>query len=228
MTEDRPLAIVAGAGPGLGHALLRRFEQGGFRSVGFVRTKPANGEGVEIAQVDLTDPDEVNHAVGALVTENGPPGIVVHNTAHLVIRPFADTTLAEFEESWRAMVLSAAVLAQSVVPSMVGGSGGTFIVSGATASLRGGANFAAFASAKFALRGLTQSLARAYQSDGIHVVHTILDGIIDTEKSRNLHTLDPDRMMKPGDIAEAYWQLAHQPHSTWSHEIDLRPRSESF
>ena len=94
--------------------------------------------------------------------------------------------------------------------------------------MRGGARFSAFASAKFALRGLTQSLAREYQPAGVHVCHVILDGIIDTARSRDLHALDPAKMMKPEDIADAYWQLAHQPKSTWTHELDLRPSSESF
>ena len=111
---------------------------------------------------------------------------------------------------------------------MADAGGGTFIVSGATASIRGGAKFSAFASAKFALRGLTQSLAREYQPLGVHVCHAILDGIIDTAQSRDLHDLDPAKMMKPVDIAEAYWQLAHQPNSTWTHELDLRPASEGF
>jgi NAD(P)-dependent dehydrogenase (short-subunit alcohol dehydrogenase family) len=116
------------------------------------------------------------------------------------------------------MVMSAIVLGQAVLPPMVRGGGGAFIVSGATASLRGSAKFGAFASAKFALRGLTQSLAREFQPAGIHVVHTILDGIIDTERSRALHGLDPSRMMNPRDLADAYWHLAHQPGSAWSHE----------
>jgi NAD(P)-dependent dehydrogenase (short-subunit alcohol dehydrogenase family) len=94
--------------------------------------------------------------------------------------------------------------------------------------LRGGAKFSAFASAKFALRGLTQSLAREFHPAGVHVCHAILDGIIDTDRSRDLHSLDPGRMMKPEDIAEVYWQLSHQPQSIWTHELDLRPASESF
>lgn len=102
--------------------------------------------------------------------------------------------------------------------------GGALIVSGATASLRGGARFGAFAAAMFALRGLTQSLAREYQPQGIHAVHVILD----SDRSRNCHSLDPAKMMKPDDIAEAYWHIAHQPPSTWSHEIDLRPATEGF
>ena len=111
---------------------------------------------------------------------------------------------------------------------MVRAGGGAFLVSGATASLRGGARFSAFSSSKFALRGFTQSLAREFQTAGIHVAHFILDGIIDTPRSRDLHTLDPAKMMKKNDIAEVYWQTAHQPNSTWAHEIDLRPQSESF
>ena len=153
---------------------------------------------------------------------------MIHNPAKLVIEAFTDTTVQDYENTWRTMSLSAAILAQTVLMPMVRAGGGSFLVSGATASLRGGAKFSAFASAKFALSGLTQSIAREFQSSGIHVAHIILDGIIDSPRSRDLHSLDPSKMMSPADIAEVYWQTAHQPASTWSHEIDLRPRSEAF
>ena len=143
-------------------------------------------------------------------------------THHIVAVGKTTGALEELDDRIQAKV------GQSTLAPMVDANGGTFIVSGATASLRGGAKFAAFASAKFALRGLTQSLAREYQPQGVHVCHTILDGIIDTERSRDLHSLDPAKMMKPDDIADAYWQLAHQPRSTWTHELDLRPASEGF
>lgn len=126
------------------------------------------------------------------------------------------------------MVQSAVVLSNATIPAMVKNGGGAFLATGATASIRGGAKFAAFASAKFALRGLTQSLAREYQKDSIHVCHVLLDGIIDTPRSRALDGLETERMMQPNDIADAYWQLAHQPKSTWTHELDLRPVSEQF
>lgn len=154
--------------------------------------------------------------------------IVVHNTAHLVIRPFLETSPDDFVACWSSIVLSCANLGHAVLAPMQSAGGGTFIVSGATASIRGGAKFAAFASAKFALRGLAQSLAREYQSSGVHVVHTILDGILDTDKSRARHSLDPAKMMRPSDLAEAYWQLAQQPKSVWSHEVDFRPNTENF
>jgi NAD(P)-dependent dehydrogenase (short-subunit alcohol dehydrogenase family) len=221
------LVIVAGAGPGLGDELLRRFSDGGYHAVGFATT-PTKGGPFEIHQVDLADRQQVKAALAASIKNYGPPKIVIHNPAHLVVAPLMETTLDDFENCWRAMVLSAFNLSQVVMQPMVANGGGAFIVSGATASLRGGARFAAFASAKFALRGLTQSLAREHQPLGVHVAHVVLDGIVDSARSRALHSVDPARMMQPGDIAEAYWQLAHQQRSTWTHEIDLRPQSEGF
>ena len=220
--------LVAGAGAGLGHSLLRRFQAGGYTAIGLVRTLPEPIADLELRQVDLSDAELASALITRLILDYGPPKVVVHNPAQLVIQPFAETTLDDFEQCWQSMVKSAVVVAQSVLQPMVRAGGGAFIVSGATASLRGGAKFSAFASAKFALRGLTQSLAREYQPAGVHVVHAILDGIIDTERSRQLHSLDPAKMLKPEDIAEAYWQFAHQPTSAWSHEVDLRPRTESF
>ncbi|MEP2532662.1 SDR family NAD(P)-dependent oxidoreductase [Shimia sp.] len=227
MAEQKPLAIVAGAGAGLGQSIMSRFEQGGFAVVGLGRTAPANPVGA-FHTLDLSDETAVHVRIAQIIKTFGPPKAVVHNTAELVIAPFGETTLDDFSRTWTSMVQTAFLLGQTTLAPMANADGGTFIVSGATASLRGGANFAAFASAKFALRGLTQSMAREYQPQGVHVCHAILDGIIDTARSRDLHSLDPAKMMKPEDIAGAYWQLAHQPKSTWTHELDLRPATEGF
>ncbi|POR50845.1 SDR family NAD(P)-dependent oxidoreductase [Bosea psychrotolerans] len=228
MTSTKRLAIVAGAGPGLGDALLTRFAQGGYHAVGYSHREQASDPSIEMRNLDLTDSDEVRAVTQELTDRHGPPAIVVHNPARLFIGPLLETPIAQFEEAWRSMALSAAILAHNTMPAMVQAGGGAFIVSGATASLRGGAKFSAFASAKFALRGLTQSLAREFQSSGIHVAHVILDGIIDSAASRVLHGRDPAKMMKPADIAETYWQLAHQPSSVWTYELDLRPMDEVF
>lgn len=225
--SDSKLAIVAGAGAGLGHALMHDFAARGLKPVGLSRSG-ASDAGLDIRACDLADQGAVSDAVSDMISQYGAPALVVHNPADLVISPFLETTIDAFEACWRNMTLSAAILAQTVTKAMTDAGGGTFIVTGATASLRGGKNFAAFASAKFALRGLTQSLAREFQPAGIHVVHTILDGIVDTDRSRTLHALDPSKMMKPSEIAEVYWQLHQQPRSAWSHEVDLRPMSESF
>lgn len=224
---QKPLAIIAGAGAGLGQSLCARFKQGGFEVIGLGRTAPSNPIGA-FHTLDLSDELAVPATLEKIIADKGAPKIVIHNTAELVIAPLEKTSLADFTRVWTSMVQTAFLLSQSTLPQMTAAGGGTFIVSGATASLRGGAKFAAFASAKFALRGLSQSLAREYQSQGVHVCHAILDGIIDTERSRNLHSLDPSKMMAPADIADAYWHLAHQPKSTWTHELDLRPASEGF
>ena len=227
MTQSLPLAIIAGAGPGLGDTLLSRFKDRGYQVVGLNRSLPSKTD-FDIRVADLTDEQATKAVIDALIKEYGAPKVVVHNTAQLVIKPVAETTSDDFEACWRSMALSAFVLAKSLMQPMADNGGGTFIVSGATASLRGSAKFSAFSSAKFALRGLTQSLAREFQPQGVHVVHSILDGIIDTDNSRSLHSMDPDKMMKPEDIADVYFELCQQPKSTWMHECDLRPFDGSF
>lgn len=227
MTVQQPLAILAGAGARLGQSLISRLKAGGMNAAGLGRRQPAETEGA-FHTVDLSDAAATDALISDLIATHGAPRIVVHNTAELMIASFAETALADYQRTWTSMVQTLVVLAQSTVQPMVDAGGGALIVSGATASLRGGARFSAFASAKFALRGLTQSLAREYQPMGLHVAHVILDGIIDSERSRTRRTLDPAKMMMPEDIAEMYWQIAHQPPSTWSHEVDLRPASEGF
>ena len=224
---SNPLAIVAGAGAGLGQTLVRSLGENGYNAIGLNRTVPDGANAATLA-VDLAEVDQTARAVSGLISSHGAPKLVVHNTAKLVISGFEGAANADFEVTWRAMVLSAVNLARGVLPAMVENGGGTFIVTGATASLRGGAKFAAFASAKAGLRALTQSLAREYGPKGVHVAHVILDGIVDTDASRTLHSIDPARMMKPDDIAQTYLALADQPKSTWTHELDLRPMGETF
>jgi NAD(P)-dependent dehydrogenase (short-subunit alcohol dehydrogenase family) len=107
-------------------------------------------------------------------------------------------------------------------------SGGTVVFSGATASLRGGPRFAAFASSKFALRGLAQSLAREYGPQGIHVAHVIIDGLIWGPAARDQHKAQKAGCLSPDAIAETIMSLIAQPRQAWTHEIDLRPATETF
>ena len=229
MSAERPLALVSGAGPGLGTAVARRFLEEGYRVVGLARSRPPDlPTGLEQCDIDLSDASAVGAALDGILARHGAPAVIVHNPAALVIKPFLETAPEEFEACWRAMTHSAVLVLRRAIPAMLANGGGSVIVSGATASLRGGARFAAFAAAKFALRGLSQSLAREFQGQGIHVAHVILDGILDTARSRDLHGGDASRMMKPDEVAEIYLRLVEQPTSVWSHEIDLRPMSEGF
>jgi NAD(P)-dependent dehydrogenase (short-subunit alcohol dehydrogenase family) len=118
--------------------------------------------------------------------------------------------------------------AQAVLPHMAARRSGTVIFSGATASLRGGPNFAAFASAKFALRGLAQALAREFGPKGVHVAHVVIDGLIDTPKTDQRFGPANAGRMNSKAIAQAYLQLTAQAPLAWTQEMDLRPFTEKF
>ncbi len=221
-------ALIGGAGPGLGTALIEAFSADGMTAIGLRRSGAPADSTHNIRACDLTDADQLRATLDPLIAEFGPPRVVVHNPSQMVRGDFDTLTPADFDRCWQGIVLSAVHLAHICLPVMASGKGGTFIATGATASQRGGAQFAAFASAKFGLRGLCQSLARAYHPKGVHVVHTIIDGIIASDRARAAYGMDPDQMMEPADIARQYVQLAAQPPSVWSHEADFRPAPERF
>ena len=226
---SKPLAIIIGAGEGLGVSLATTLAKSGYQVVGVSRSKvECESEHVSMMQLDASDAESIKSKILEVIKLYGVPQVLIHNPAQLHIKPFLETSVDDFELAWRSMVLSAFNICQAVLPYMVKHGSGTILVSGATGSLRGGSHFSAFASAKFALRGLTQSIAREYQKQGIHIAHVILDGILDTQNSRQLHSLDPAEMMSTDDVSEAYLQLIKQKPSAWTHELDLRPASETF
>ncbi len=229
MDSQKPFSLIVGAGPGLGSALVDQFSKQGYHVVGLNRSPADNiDKKVKILQVELADSDMARAAIMGVIEEYGVPDVLIHNTAQLFISPFENTPVEAFEGAWRSMVLSGFHVMKEIVPKMALRRSGTVIVSGATASLRAGAQFSAFASAKFALRGLVQSIAREYQQKGVHIAHVVLDGILDTQASHRLHSLDPSDMMSTIDVAQEYIHIAQQKPSAWTHELDLRPKNESF
>lgn len=229
MKPDKKLVVVAGVGQGLGVGLVRFFLDKNCQVIGLNRSaSQLQHKCYKEYLVDICDEVAIDKIKHNIFSEQGVPDVLIHNTQKLVIETIESTSLEQFEACWRAISLSAFLLSKAFLPAMAQRGQGTMIVSGATASLRGGEKFSAFSSAKFALRGLTQSLARCYQSQGLHIVHVVLDGIVNTVKSRELHNMESESMMSAYDIAEVYWQLIQQPKSTWTHELDLRPASESF
>lgn len=178
---------------------------------------------------DCTDPQAMQAAIDGIEADHGPVAVAIHNAMLLHIAPFEETPPDRFEAVWRVGCLGAVHLAQAVLPGMVRAQSGTLILTGATAGLRGGSGFSAFAAAKFALRGLSQSLAREYGPKGVHVVHPILDGLIWSPQTRDrFDGVTQDRCLDPYDVAETYLQLIRQPTSAWTQEIDLRPAVERF
>jgi len=218
------VAVVVGAGPGLGNALVTRFANAGMRVAAVSRRGAGQprGDQVRFYACDATVGEQVKRLFERVTSDLGPPSLVVFNVG--VWDPAAILDISEelFEATWRTGCFAGFLVGRAAASSMVNKGGGTIIFSGATGSIRGGAGFAAFASPKFALRALAQSMARELGPKNIHVAHVILDGMIAQENTPS------DDLFQPAAIAEAYYQLHCQSRSAWTHEIDLRPSSEKF
>lgn len=219
------IAVVVGAGSGLGNALVARFAKAGMRVAAVSRRGGAgemSGGLVRSYSCNATIGEQVKHLFARVTRELGPPSLVVFNVG--IWDPGAILEIPEelFERSWRTGCFAGFLVGRAAAASMLDGEGGTIIFSGATGSIRGGAGFAAFASPKFALRGLAQSMARELGPKNIHVAHVILDGMIAHEDAPS------DELFQSAAIAETYYQLHRQSRSAWTHELDLRPASEKF
>jgi NAD(P)-dependent dehydrogenase (short-subunit alcohol dehydrogenase family) len=177
---------------------------------------------------DFMDREAVQNVTDQVVMEHGAVDVLVYNAAYLVMAPFLELTNDDFTTAWKASVGGAVVCAQAVLPFMLKRQQGAMIFSGATAALRGTARFAAFASAKFALRGLTQSLAREYQSQGIHIAHVVIDGLLRGSASIGKFSGSKELSIDPAAVAGTYRWLAEQPSSAWTLELDVRPNAERF
>ena len=233
------VAAVVGVGPGLGAAIVRRFAREGF-SVGMMAR---NEDGLsEIRRViedeggraaayatDATDPTSVESAFGKLRGELGDPEVLVYNAGAFQMGGILEVSLEQFDFCFKANCAGAFYAAQQVLPAMQEAGRGTVLLTGATASMRGSAKFAALATGKFGLRALAQSMAREFGPQGIHVGHIVIDGQINTPRVREIA---PDRddstMLSPDAIAESYWQLHAQDPTAWTLELDLRPSPENF
>ena len=237
-TDETKVAVVTGMGPGLGGALCRALCGRGYTVAGLARTTAfgerlateiaVDGGSFRVIACDIGDDDAVTRAMESVGAELGPPSVLIHNASGFLMKPFAETTPQEFEALWRVTCLGAVHCARAVAPAMATAGNGAILFTGATASLRGGKNFAAFAAAKFALRAVAQSLAREYGPRGVHVAHVVVDGMILTPRTRDNYGADPDQSLDPAAMAEAYMRLIEQDRSAWSHEIDLRPWTETF
>jgi NAD(P)-dependent dehydrogenase (short-subunit alcohol dehydrogenase family) len=216
-------------------ALAQRFADGGYRvaMLGRSADKLADFEkqidGSKAYAADVTE-DRAVHATVARVTEElGPIKVVIHNAGNAVFGDIVSVSTDDFEDAWRLNARALFVLARATAPAMIESGGGAILVTGATAALRGGSGFAAFAPAKAAQRSLAQAMAKRLGPEGVHVAYVIVDGVIDTPVTRSFLTDRPDdRFLRPADIAETYYYLAHQPKSAWTFEIDLRPFNESW
>jgi NAD(P)-dependent dehydrogenase (short-subunit alcohol dehydrogenase family) len=238
MAEQRPVAVVVGVGPGTGAALARRFAKGYrvalvARSVDYLTTlgdeiREAGGEALE-GPADVGNQFEVARAFATIREKLADPEVLLYNAGSGVWGTIVDITPEQYEAAWRVNALGAFLCAKEVAPAMIGRGHGVVLFTGATAGVKAGPRSIAFGPAKFAMRGLAQSLARDLGPRGIHVAWINIDGGIDIPRVRrgNPQFKDED-LLKPDAIAETYWHLAHQDRSAWTMELELRPFKEKF
>lgn len=241
--SEKKAAIVIGAGDATGGAVARRFARGGYVACVTRRSaeklepllaeiKAAGGEARGFGS-DARDEAQVIELFSTVEREVGPVEVLVFNIGANVNFPITEMTERVYRKVWEMAAFAGFLTGREAARVMTPRGRGTIIFTGATASLRGGPGFAAFAGAKFALRALAQSMARELGPKGIHVAHPIIDGAIDTAFIRDnfpsrYALKEQDGILHPEHIAEAYWQLHVQPRDAWTHELDLRPWMETF
>ena len=230
------VAIVAGVGPGLGAALARKLAEEGCcvgmfaRSPEFI-SKLSDELGPQSLAVptDISDPKQVAIGFRKVREKLGKIDILIAHGSDSLGEGLLRTTPEEFERSWRVAALGAFLCVRAAVPDMLERKAGAIIFTGATSSVRGRGGAVGFSSAKFAVRGLAQSLAVELWPKGVHVAHVIIDGVIDTPKVRKSYKPSAkEPLLKPEAIADSYWSLIQQERSAWTLEIDLRPHEEAF
>lgn len=239
-----PSAVIVGVGAeqGLGAALCRLLGNKGYHVIIAGRTPAkidkvaetikASGGSAEAIETDATDEAAVVRLLEhAFAPQDGiaAPDFIVFNAGINRQIGFRDLTAAQFEEFWRICCFGGFLVGREAARHLVPLGRGTVIFTGASASLRGKAGYAQFAAAKAGLRMISQSMAREFGPQGLHVAHTIIDGGIDGERLRSRRPdMDASGLLNIDAIAESYWHIHRQHPSAWTQELDLRPYKENF
>lgn len=242
MANAKAIAVM-GAGDATGGAIARRFAREGYVACvarrGVEKLAPlvseiaAAGGKARAFGVDGREEDQVGAMFDTIDAEIGPVEVAVFNIGANVPASIRDETARKYRKIWELAAYAGFLFGREAAKRMVPRGRGTIIFTGATASLRGGAGFAAFAGAKHALRALAQSMARELGPKNIHVAHVVIDGAIDTAFIRDTFPeryamKAEDGILDPNAIAETYWAVHTQPRSAWTFEMDLRPWQEKW
>lgn len=240
---DGKVALVIGAGDATGGAIARRFAREGYvaaivrrnaeKLAPLVKQIEAEGSVARAFGVDARKEEQMVGLVETIEREIGALEVAVFNIGANVRFGIRETTARVYYKVWEMACFSGFLMGREAAKVMVPRGRGTILFTGATASVRGRDGYSAFSGAKHALRALAQSMARELGPQGIHVAHTVIDGAIDTEWIRSnfperYKAKEHDGILNPDHIAEHYWLLHRQPRDTWTHELDLRPWSESW
>ncbi|MGZ5931800.1 MAG: SDR family NAD(P)-dependent oxidoreductase [Rhizomicrobium sp.] len=247
MQKRNATAAVIGAGDFIGSAIAKKFATEGYtvfagrRTAGklaALKTDIESGGGkCEARALDARNEEQIT-AFLKEADAHAPLEVCVFNPGANVNFPILETTERVFRKVWEMACYGGFLTGREAARLMLPRGKGTILFTGATASLRGGKGYAAFASAKFGLRAVAQSMARELGPQNIHVAHLIIDAGVDTAfvrdriKARNgdaaLANLQPDQLMNPDSIARAYWYLHTQERDAWTFELDVRPYAESW
>ena len=243
MDGERKAVLVVGAGDATGGAIARRFAREGFAACVTRRSadkleplvaeiRAAGGEAHGFGS-DARKELDVETLVAHIEREIAPIEVAVFNIGANVRFTIAETTERVYRKVWEMAALAGFLMGREVAKVMLPRGRGTILFTGATASVRGSAGFAAFSGAKHALRALAQSMARELGPHGIHVAHVVIDGAIDTrfiaDNFPERYALkERDGILSPDAIADNYWNLHRQQRSAWTHELDLRPWIEAW
>jgi len=231
----KPVCLVTGVGPGTGSALVRRFVDGGYRVAMLARNeerlKALENDlgGVRAYVCDVTDEAALESTLALVKEEWGAPTIVIHNAVGGAFGSFQEIEPEILRKNFEVNTMALLYLARLVVDDMIAQGGGAIIATGNTSAYRGKANFAGFAPSKAAQRILLESIARSAGPKGVHAAYLAIDAVIDLEWTRKRMPDAPDDFFcKPVDIADAAYQLVHQPKSAWVSEMVIRPFGENW
>jgi len=237
--------LVIGAGDDTGGEIARAFAREGYEACLVRRPRhgdalrrladsiAADGGSAHALPTDARDEEAMVALFAKIEKEIAPIEVAVFNIGANVHFPVGETTGRVYRKVWEMAAFSGFLMGREAARAMTPRRRGTILFTGATASLRGGVGYSAFAGAKFALRALAQSLARELGPQNIHVAHIVIDGAIDSTFIReNMCGVDAkrdeDAILSPHAIAANYVMLHNQPRSAWTHELDLRPWRENW
>jgi NAD(P)-dependent dehydrogenase (short-subunit alcohol dehydrogenase family) len=247
MAEKSSTALLVGAGDAIGAAVARRFAAGGYtvciarrdpaKSSGLLEELKSTGREAHAFGVDARRENEVQDLCERVEREVGPIEVCLFNAGSNVKKDIHETSDKLFFKAWELACFAGFLVGREATKHMLKRGRGTMLFTGATASVRGGSGFAAFASAKFGLRAVAQAMARELGPKNIHVAHLLIDAGVDSpaihqrmkaERGIDASEIPPHSLTHTSSIAEAYWFLHQQSRDGWSHELDLRPSVERW
>ena len=247
MAARQATAAVIGAGDFIGAAIAKKFAHEGFtvfagrrngdKLAPLVADIEKAGGKVSARSLDARKEEDIT-AFLQEADRTAPLEVCIFNVGANVNFPFTETTERVFRKVWEMACYSGFLAGREAARLMLAHGKGSLFFTGATASMRGGVGYAAFAAAKAGLRAVAQSAARELGPANIHVAHLVIDSGVDTawvrerikarEGAEALATLPPDRLMRPQAVADAYWTLYQQPRDAWTFEMEIRPFAEKW